>query len=443
MKKLLSLVLVMLMLGSCVFAGAQTVPQDRTVLTLWHSMGSRNGDAVKAIVDAYNASQDVYFVDAQYQGSYDDTIAKIKSTPEGMRPDIMQLNDVATLWMYNTDYFVPVQNYIDAEGFDVSAYQENILAYYTINGKLSSMPFNCSVPALSYNVEALAAAGVSPEDLVTLDDVLDAAQKIVEAGVCQYGAVLDNDCWLFEQYISMLGADLMNNGNGRDGIPTKLAIDENGAGLKLLEIFRNFMSSEYTTNFGSGTSGGTAEGKKEFAAGNIPMFISTCGNFRDLLDGADGSFTVAQTSLPKINAEDPYSVTIGGASLWILNNGEATQGDGAWDFIKFCSSPEMMAQWTFSTGYLPVSKDVESLDMYKAYLNENPGFALIMDELRESTPDSIGALTGVSTKFRLTVENEILMLLDDENYTCEEALESICAQVNEEIELYNLSNNLI
>ncbi len=437
-----------LVLSLCLGVGMCAVPalaqsaDGREVLTFWHSMGSRNGTATQAIADAYNQSQDKYFVDVQYQGSYDDSLAKLKSTPEGLRPDVMQLYEVGSLWMINSDYYLPVKDFIDREGFDVSDYQDNILAYYVIDGVINSMPFNSSVPAVSYNVEALEKAGIQPEELNTLEGVLNASRTLVEKGICRYGACLDNDAWLFEQYIAMQGAFLTDADNGRNGVATKLAIDENGAGLNLLNTWREFSSDESTVTYGSG-GGGTAEAKKEFGAGNVGIFISTCGNFRDLQDGASGAFTVAQRPIPKLKAEDPYRVSIGGAALWILNNGEATKGEGAWDFIKFCADPAMQAQWTYSTGYLPVSKAAEQTDIYKKYLEENPGFELIMGELHETTPASAGALIGVTGKFRSIVQNEIQMLLAEESYTTEEALSSICDQTNEEIEMFNLSNGLI
>lgn len=430
--------------GSEAAGAAETqAPEGREKIIFWHSMGSRNGTATEAIVNAFNESQDNIFVEAQYQGSYDDSIAKLKSTPEGSRPDVMQLFEVGSLWMINSDYFIPAQEYIDRESFDISDYQDNILAWYTINDTIYSIPFNSSVPALSYNVEALEAAGVNPEtDLVTLDGVLAAAEKVVGAGSAKYGACLDNDAWLFEQYIAMQGAYMTDNENGRAGLATRLVIDENGAGLNLLEIWRTFSTSPYTITYGSGGSG-TAEAKKEFGAGNVAMLISTCGNFRDLQDGAAGSFTVAQRGLPKLKAEDPYMVSIGGASLWIISNGERTKADPSWEFIKFCADPEMQAQWVYSTGYLPVSKRATEQDIYQKYLEENPGFRLILDELHETTPKSCGALIGVSSKFRSIVQNEIQMLLNDEAYTTQEALDSIVSQTNDEIQLYNESNGLV
>ena len=81
MKKLLALVLcAAMLLGCCSFASAD----DKTNVVFWYSLDGANADAIKSIVDAFNASQDKIFVDAQYQGTYDDAINKLKAAGAGM-----------------------------------------------------------------------------------------------------------------------------------------------------------------------------------------------------------------------------------------------------------------------------------------------------------------------------------------------------------------------
>ncbi|MFV0411970.1 MAG: ABC transporter substrate-binding protein, partial [Oscillospiraceae bacterium] len=65
-------------------------------IVFWHSMGGVNETALNALVDSYNASQDKVEVEAQYQGTYDDAITKLRSTSKGDGPDIMQMYDIGT-----------------------------------------------------------------------------------------------------------------------------------------------------------------------------------------------------------------------------------------------------------------------------------------------------------------------------------------------------------
>lgn len=413
-------------------------------ITFWHSMGNRNGEALENIVQSFNDSQEDIHVNIEYQGSYDDAFAKLKTTPEGQRPDVMQIYEQGCYQMINSDYFLSVQDYIDEENYDLSDFHDMILGWYTVDDTLYGMPFNVSIPAITYNIEALEAAGVNPEtDLQTFDDVLAAAQKVADAGVCQYGVCLDNDAWLFEEFVSMLGGYLTDNENGRAGAATKLIIDENGLGEEILSFWRDFSSNSFAVTYGGGLSG-TAEAKKEFGAGNVAMLISTCGIFRDVQDGADGTFTVGQRCVPKFHEGDTFKGSVGGGALWIINNGNGNdeKADAAWEFIKYCTDPEIQAEWVNTTGYLPLRKSAEETEIYQQYLEENPRFTSVVAQMDETSSAGLLALMGCTNEMRSIIPAEIQKLLDDESYTVEEALDTIVNDTNEAITRFNESNGI-
>ena len=51
----------------------------------------------------------------------------------------------------DSEYAIPMQDMVDKNDYDISSLEKNILDYYTIGGKLYSMPFNSSTPILFYN----------------------------------------------------------------------------------------------------------------------------------------------------------------------------------------------------------------------------------------------------------------------------------------------------
>ena len=70
MKKLFALALALIMVLSI----GSALADDKTTVVFWYSLEGVNADTIKGIVDDFNASQDKIFVDAQYQGAYDDAI---------------------------------------------------------------------------------------------------------------------------------------------------------------------------------------------------------------------------------------------------------------------------------------------------------------------------------------------------------------------------------
>ena len=86
-------------------------------------------------------------VEAQYQGEYDDAINKLKSAQIGnMGADLVQIYDIGTRFMIDSGWVVPMQELIDADGWDKTQIEPNIAAYYTVGDTLYSMPFNSSTP---------------------------------------------------------------------------------------------------------------------------------------------------------------------------------------------------------------------------------------------------------------------------------------------------------
>ena len=113
MKKLLCLALALLLTLS--LAGACAEP--RTV-TFWHCFGGTIGEAIQAIVDAFNESHEDIQVIAQFQGAYDDTLTKLKAAlPAGEGTDVFQMFELGTCYLSGTDYVIPFQDMLDKDPY--------------------------------------------------------------------------------------------------------------------------------------------------------------------------------------------------------------------------------------------------------------------------------------------------------------------------------------
>ena len=246
-KKLLTLTV----LGTSLLAGCSNknqVANDVTELTFWHSMGGKGGEAITALVDAFNESQDEIRVVAEYQGAYDDAVNKLKSSALGNAgPDIMQLYEIGTKWMIDSEYAIPMQDFIDEEGYDVSHLEENILDYYTIDDKLYSMPFNTSTPILYYNKTAFEEVGLNPEVAPTnFDEILEYSEKLTKKSgniTERYGYAMQIYGWFFEQFLIKQQLDYANEGNGRDNQATAVTFDTNQGALNIINGWKTLVDS--------------------------------------------------------------------------------------------------------------------------------------------------------------------------------------------------------
>ena len=142
----------------------KNVDTNGTTITFWHSMGGVNGEAMDYLVNKFNEeNEDGITVESVYQGEYDDTINKLKSAQIGnMGADLVQIYDLGTRFMIDSGWVIPMQDMIDADGYDISQIEPNVAAYYTTDdGTMYSMPFNSSTPLLYYNKDMFEAAGIT------------------------------------------------------------------------------------------------------------------------------------------------------------------------------------------------------------------------------------------------------------------------------------------
>lgn len=409
---------------------------DKTTISFWHSMGGVNGQAIDTLVQKFNDENEYGItVEAEYQGSYDDALNKLKSAQIGnMGADLVQVYEIGTRFMIESGWIVPMQSMVNADEYDTSVLEPNLAAYYTINDMLYSMPFNSSTPLMYYNKDMFDAAGITeiPDSLEAIaqigDKLLDSgAQEVMSLGI--YG-------WFFEQFIGKQGLEYANNGNGRTEAATAVAFDENGAAANILNEWKNLYDLGYAPNVGKGGDAGLAD----FSAGKSAITLGSTASLKQILQDVDGKFEVGTAYFPKVKSTDEGGVSIGGASLWALDNNDPKKLRATWEFVKFLISPESQAFWNAETGYFPVNIDAHDEDVFKENIEKYPQFETAIDQLHDSAPQYAGALLSVFSEARAIVESEIESMLNG-NETVDEAVDSMASQINDAIEEYNLVNN--
>lgn len=409
---------------------------DKTTISFWHSMGGVNGQAIDTLVQKFNDENEYGItVEAEYQGSYDDALNKLKSAQIGnMGADLVQVYEIGTRFMIESGWIVPMQSMVNADEYDTSVLESNLAAYYTINDMLYSMPFNSSTPLMYYNKDMFDAAGITeiPDSLESIaqigDKLLDSgAQEVMSLGI--YG-------WFFEQFIGKQGLEYANNGNGRTEAATAVAFDGNGAAANILNEWKNLYDLGYAPNVGKGGDAGLAD----FSAGKSAITLGSTASLKQILQDVDGKFEVGTAYFPKVKSTDEGGVSIGGASLWALDNNDPKKLRATWEFVKFLISPESQAFWNAETGYFPVNVDAHDEDVFKENIEKYPQFETAIDQLHDSAPQYAGALLSVFSEARAIVESEIESMLNG-NETVDEAVDSMASQINDAIEEYNLVNN--
>jgi len=425
----------------------EPVAEETTKIAFWHSMGGDlGGIAIPEMATAFNNSQTQCFVEPIYQGSYDDALNKLKAGLQSKdTPAVMQLYDIGTRLMVDLKVIKPVQDFIDAEGYDVSDLEPNVLAYYTVNGVQASMPFNTSTPMLYYNKDMFRAAGLDPENPPrTFDEVWEAArvltQKDDQGNVTVSGISMSIYGWFFEQFLAVSGGYYVNNANGRDAVATEATFNS-PEGVAILEWWKAMYDEGLMGNYGRAN----ADVRTAFYAEQTAMFVDSTAVLRGAMDTVAGKFEIGTAYLPRPNeaAFDTSGTIIGGGSLWVISDRPQEELDCAWEFIKYQASPEQQAYWHTMSGYFPIRETAYDVQLAHDWRANYPQFKTAVDQLHLAPNNRItqGGLIGVFPTARQTIEAAIEEVLAGVK-TPQQALDDAAKIVTDAISEYNISMGL-
>jgi len=387
--------------------GDETPGGGPVAITLWHSMGAPLSTGLERIIQEFNASQRQYRVEAIYQGSYTDSLNKlISSIGSGNIPTLIQLDDVSTQIMIDSQEIKPIQDFIDDEDYDLSDFDPKVLSYYQIDGTLYSMPFNLAGPILYYDKQLFQEAGLDPDQPPrTLEEVRQYAEQLVErdaqGNTTRYGIALHISPWIFEQMLAKQGALYVNNGNGREGRATE-AMFASEEGMKVLRWYDEMIEDGLALNSGRDSTNAMlsiATGQSAMAMESTAALSAAVALIA--VSGEDPK-RLGTGPLPAPASDAEGGIVLGGASFWVLAEQTDEQQRGAWEFIKFAASPQQQAQWHADTGYFPSRLSAYELPAAVKRRQDFPQFETAVTQLRASpdTPATNGALLGAFRSLR-------------------------------------------
>lgn len=353
MKKVLALTTATLLasttLAACAGGGGDTAKnaEGEIVVDFWHSASGAAATTLEEIVNDFNNEhQGEIEIKPSFQGSYEDSISKfIASVQTGELPAMLQASDVQTAYLRDSGIITPAQEIVSDYDFDnlVGAVKN----YYEFDNKVYSMPFMVSQPAVYTNDDELAQAGVKPEDLGTVDGLLDAAEKIHEK-TGHAGLTFHQSGWYMEEFMSAMGDFLCSPENGVDDKASEFNLDSD-ENVALWQRLGDLYAKGAIHN--PGTDGAAATGA--FLSNEAAIQINSSGNFGNIKSG-NPKFAWSIRSLPRDTAE--AGAVPGGNSLWSIKEGHSKETQEAVaEFMKYVGSDEVQKKIFNETGYLPTT----------------------------------------------------------------------------------------
>jgi sn-glycerol 3-phosphate transport system substrate-binding protein len=390
-------------------------------ITFWHAMGgAATEETMNQVVDAYNASQDRVVVTAVNQQSYEDNFASYRdATPED-RPALVQLPEYYLQAMADSRTAIPIAACVEASGFDTEELLGKAVEYYSLGGVLQTMPFNVSGPILYYNRNMFEAAGLDPDSPPeTLDELREACQAIVDSGAATYGIALETGfdsggAWLIEQMFAGAGELYANNDNGRSDRATEVLFDDE-FGVEMFTFFQQLVEDGLAVNVGENAAGTDNLFKLADAEEPAAMTIFSSAGLASVIQVLGGGL------IPGFGPEDlgigrlptPGGVTVGGASLWLVEDQPAEEIAATWDFVQYLVTAQTQSTWANGTGYVPINNGALELDPLAATYTTDPRFQVAYDQLvtGETNEATAGPVLGPARQIRGIVAASLQQVL--------------------------------
>jgi sn-glycerol 3-phosphate transport system substrate-binding protein len=422
---------------------ASTTGAGPVTIDFWHMETGANQTALQSLIDRFNASQDEVKVRLVFQGSPTDIILKVLSSlPSGDVPALVDLYGDAFQVLVDSGGVTPVQEFVDAEGYDLSDFDEKVIQFYSVGDELYAMPLAVSVPMLFYNKVAFREVGLDPEKPpLTIDDARAYSEKLLKVdsagNVVRSGIALDMYLVWFEVVLAEHQDLFVNNNNGHDGRATE-AVFNGSAGQAFFRWWDEMVDSGLAFNAGRNPSGGDA--LMAVAAGRAAMALNYSENLRSVLGVIEAGLEGVELgvgpflAVPGGTGKPP----VGTRGLWILNKRPEAEQRAAWKVARWLAEPEQQAELFAGTGELPVRLSAYELEPSRQVVAKYPSYQVAVDLFLgvPATPAQLGPRVGPFAKVHDTVVQALEeMVVGGKDPV--DALDEAAASVTKELQQYN------
>lgn len=444
-----SSVLVALVVVLALTALVPTFAQDKIDIPVWIAFTDARLDWARERAAEFNELYPQYNVTVEGYADYESLFAAASlAFEQGTQPAIVQYFEAATQNARDANLDGVPQFKSVAEAFgdrtEVNGLPVNfddfvdiVRAYYTLDDSFTSFPWNTSSAIMFSNTTMMEAAGVESVP-TTWAEVEAACEKIMAMPDAPPNCISwPNHGWFFEQAVAMQGADLVNNGNGRDARATETLINSEAA-VNFVSWWKGLQDKGYYIYTGvqrdwSGTY-------NAFIAQDIAFLIYSSSDTSIITSDAEAAgFDAVASFYPRNQDVEYVGNLIGGASLWLSNDLAPEVEEGALTFLLYFTNTENAASWHQLTGYIAITKSAVELLEDEGWFDENPNSRIAGEQLAgsEATSATAGAIVGGFPAIRNHVTTAIEQVLVNDR-DVEEALTEAKELADETLEEYNL-----
>jgi len=339
--------LLALLLSAC--DSENKAAHGRVVIKYWEKWTGFESDAMRAVVDDFNASQDRIFVDFSSVSQIDRKM--MLSTAGGVPPDVAGLWSAQIPTYSENNALTPLDKMTAEAGIHREDYIDAIWKLCSHRDHLWGLPSTPSSLTLVWNKKLFREAGLDPEkpprSIAELEQFNEKLMKHRPDGrLEQAGFLPEEPGWWNSMWGYWFGGNLW------DG-EKKITINspENIAAYKWIESYPRRFGADNLLAMRDGF-GNFASPQNPFLSGRLAMELQGVWIYKYIKTYAAPDFEWGVASFPSSDPEKFKDVTIVEADVLVIPAG-AKHPREAFEFIKYVNSQKPMeklctGQWKFS-----------------------------------------------------------------------------------------------
>lgn len=339
------------------------------------SVGGGPDALIDALCEQYHEENPDVIVNPVYAGSYADTRTKVQAAIKGGNtPDMAIMFSIDLYSLLAMDAVVDIDSFCTTQEEQdwLNGFYEGFMMNSKSGDTTYGIPWQRSTIVLYYNKEAFEAAGLDPEQPpTTWEELSEYAAKLTttNGNETRYGIEIPSDgyaYWMLQTFcVQQSGFNLMND----TGTETYYNDARTATALSMWKSL---------ADDGSMPEGivAWATTPSDFIEGKTAMMYHTTGNLTNVKNNADFDFGVAM--LP---CGETYGSPTGGGNFYIFKGVSEERQQAAFEFIKWMTDDERVAQWSIDTGYVATRPSAYETERMQAYAEEFPYCLVARDQL--------------------------------------------------------------
>ncbi|HNW47415.1 MAG TPA: ABC transporter substrate-binding protein [Thermotogota bacterium] len=403
-----------------------TLGLAKTKITFWYAISGVSGEAVKALIDRFQAENPDIVVEAIYSGKYADTAQKITAALAANALPNGGIIPAGPIFTGPRGNYAILDYMLKDPTFDMSDFYEGMWDYSKYKGKICAVPYNISTPVLYYNKELMEKAGLDPtKPPTTWQELLEYSKKITQDtnsdGIPDiWGLNMADTAWIFKSFL------LQNENDIVQAVPQKddyeiIPLFDRPSALETAEYWKQLIDEKAMP------MGLHSLAEKQFLGNTLGFYLGTSARIGTWTGNTSFDFGVGY--LPKGKR---LGIPIGGAVL-VLFPAPKDQMDATYQLIKWLTQPDKVAEFSMKTGYIPIRKSSLALPEMKAFFETNPFYKTAFEQSEYAFSywhfDAMGTMDGLITEVLEKIERGVSSPKEGMRWLQETTIEEIEASL--------------